>query len=164
MIMRDPARPRRPGRALCVGATTTLALLATAFASSTANATTTAARQDAVASPSCSTAIGTAPALSSGTTSMTPTTYPQPFGVVISRDGKFAFVADGPGLVTFSLQGPVPKLLTDVPANNAPLFGLALSRDGKILVGAGGNGMAFFAMSDLERGQAGADAAEIGEV
>jgi DNA-binding beta-propeller fold protein YncE len=162
--MRHQARTERTGRARYISATAALALVVTVFGSTPAHATERAVRPVVVASPSCSTAVRAAPVLPGGTTSQSPTTYPQPFGVVVSRDGKFAFIADGPGLLVYSLHGPAPKLVTDVPANVSPLFGLSLSRDGTILVAAGGSGMAFFAVSDLERGQAGADAAEVGEV
>ncbi len=108
--------------------------------------------------PGCSTATAPAPALSTVTTPMAPVPS-TPFGVTVTADGRWSFVAlTGSGSVgVFRVQGPgVPALARQVSTGGQPL-GEALTRDGRyLLVADGAGGAAVISVSRAEHGEAGA--------
>jgi DNA-binding beta-propeller fold protein YncE len=104
--------------------------------------------------PGCSTAVAPAPALRTVPTPMTsvPAT---PFGVTVTRDGRWAFVALA-GLASvgvFRIAGPaVPSLVRWVNIGQEPV-GETLTPDGRYLLAADdGNGAAVISVSRAESG------------
>jgi len=108
--------------------------------------------------PGCSTAAAPAPVLHTVSTSMEPVPG-TPFGVAITADGRWAFVAlTGSGSVgVFRVRGPgVPALARQV-ATGEQLLGEALTRDGRYLLAAdAGGGAAVISVSRAESGGPGA--------
>jgi DNA-binding beta-propeller fold protein YncE len=75
-----------------------------------------------------------------------------PFGVVVSRDNNYAFVAEAYGFLrTYSLASATPTLVSSETVKGPRLVGLALTPDGRFLVGAIGGGAEVFDVARLER-------------
>jgi DNA-binding beta-propeller fold protein YncE len=94
----------------------------------------------ALRSPGCSTATSASGALSSARTAMF-TVPGNPFGVAVTPDGRWAFVAESGGSIeVFRVTGP----LTLVPVRSIPVPGVPLGEtitpDGKYLLAAAGDG------------------------
>jgi DNA-binding beta-propeller fold protein YncE len=108
--------------------------------------------------PACSTAIESAPALTRvrATLEAVPGS---PFGVAVTRDGRWSFVAlSSPGSVgVFRVAGPgPPALVRQVPVSGRPL-GEALTPGGRdLLVADGGSGAVVISVNRAENGQFGA--------
>jgi DNA-binding beta-propeller fold protein YncE len=111
-----------------------------------------------VRAPGCSTVTASAPALRTVPAPMAPVPS-TPFGVAVTADGRWAFVAlTGSGSVgVFRVAGPgVPSLARQVLTGGQPL-GEALTHDGRyLLVADGGGGAAVISVSRAEQGEPGA--------
>jgi DNA-binding beta-propeller fold protein YncE len=108
--------------------------------------------------PGCTTAAASGPALRAVPTPMARVPAP-PFGVVVTADGQWSFVAlsASGSLGAFRVRGPgVPVLDRQVRTGGAAL-GEALTRDGRyLLVADDGGGAAVISVSRAEQGAAGA--------
>jgi len=108
--------------------------------------------------PGCSTAVAPGSVLRAVSTSMesVPGT---PFGVVVTADGRWSFVAlsDAGTVGVYRLAGSaLPSLVRQVSTGQQPL-GAALTRDGRYLLAADDNGgAAVISVSRAEQGGAGA--------
>jgi DNA-binding beta-propeller fold protein YncE len=105
-----------------------------------------------VAVPICSTAPARAPKLPGITTTFVSAPEGSPSGVAVSKDNKYAFVAEAYGFLrTYSLASATPTLVSSETVKGPRLVGLALTPDGRYLVGAIGSGAEVFDVSRLER-------------
>jgi hypothetical protein len=116
------------------------------------------ARLTARRAPGCSAATAPGPALARVATSME-TVPSNPFGVVVTGDGRWSFVAlsQAGSVGAFRVAGPgVPPLARQVSTGQLTL-GEALTRDGRYLLAADDNdGAAVISVSRAESGRAGA--------
>jgi DNA-binding beta-propeller fold protein YncE len=104
----------------------------------------------------CSTAVASAPRLAHATTAFT-AVGGSPFGVAISTDGRFSFLADGEQVVVLSDQGLVPRVIRRIVIpGNAGGFGLAagatITRNGRYLLVADGSGAVVLSLARAEAG------------
>jgi DNA-binding beta-propeller fold protein YncE len=105
-----------------------------------------------VAVPICSTATARAPKLPGITTTFVSAPEGSPFGVAVSKDNNYAFVAEAYGFLrTYSLASATPTLVSSETVKGPRLVGLALTPDGRYLVGAIGGGAEVFDVARLER-------------
>jgi len=105
-----------------------------------------------VAVPICSTAPARAPMLPRVTTTFVSAPEGSPSGVAVSRDNKYAFVAEAYGFLrTYSLASATPTLVSSETVKGARLVGLTVTPDGRYLVGAIGSGAEVFDVARLER-------------
>jgi len=105
-----------------------------------------------VAVPICSTAPARAPMLPRVTTTFVSAPEGSPSGVAVSKDNKYAFVAEAYGFLrTYSLASATPTLVSSETVKGARLVGLTLTPDGRYLVGAIGSGAEVFDVARLER-------------
>jgi DNA-binding beta-propeller fold protein YncE len=107
----------------------------------------------ALRSPGCSTATAQSPLLGGVGTAMV-SVPGDPFGVAVTPDGKWAFVAVGSSIVvlrTGSALAPVEVATIPVPGN--PL-GETLTRDGRYLLAASGSGAVVVSVARAEQGRA----------
>lgn len=105
-----------------------------------------------VAGPTCSTATARAPKLPGITTTFVSAPEGSPFGVAVSKDNNYAFVAEAYGFLrTYSLASATPTLVSSETVKGPRLVGLALTPDGRYLVGAIGGGAEVFDVARLER-------------
>jgi DNA-binding beta-propeller fold protein YncE len=110
----------------------------------------------ALPSPGCSTATAKSPQLSGVGTAMV-SVPGNPFGVAVTPDGKWAFVAVGSSIEVLR-TGPAlaPVKVATIPVPGNPL-GETLTRDGRYLLAASGSGAVVVSVARAEQG--GADAA-----
>jgi DNA-binding beta-propeller fold protein YncE len=137
-------------------------LLAMSFVVATANPSPAALRPSRVAAaaatagpalPACSTAAAAAPDLSTVTTAFAPVPGGSPFGVAVSPDSRFAFVAsvaEPLSVYSLALGGPAP--VGTVSIGDAQTAGVTLTRDGRYLLAADDTGALVFRTSTLEKG------------
>lgn len=112
-------------------------------------------------SPRCATA--TSPSGSLGLVRTAMVGVPgQPFGVAVTPDGRWAFVAVGTSIEVFRTAGApgapgslAPALVATVQVPGTPL-GETMTRDGRYLLAADGNGAVVISVARAERGGAGA--------
>jgi DNA-binding beta-propeller fold protein YncE len=113
--------------------------------------------------PGCTTAIQSAPALPAAATAMTTVTGAgssfslpaDPFGVVITAGGRWAFASVGGDLGVLQLPPGRPARLIRTIAMPEPTAGLALTPDGRLLLLAGGSGAVVVSVPAAERGSGG---------
>lgn len=116
----------------------------------------------ALPSPGCSTATANSPLLRGVSTAMVavPGT---PFGVAVTPDGRWAFVAQGASIVvlrTGSSLAPVKVATIPMPVSRSPaaganlVLGDTLTPDGRYLLAAAGSGAAVVSVADAEQGRA----------
>jgi DNA-binding beta-propeller fold protein YncE len=113
----------------------------------------------ALLSPGCSTATAKSPLLRSVATAMVPVPG-GPFGVAVTPDGRWAFVADGPSidvLRTGPSLAPVKAATIPLPAQSGPaaagVVGETLTRDGRYLLAASGSGALVVSVARAEQGR-----------
>ena len=117
----------------------------------------------ALLSPGCSTATAKSPLLSGVAAAMVPVSG-HPFGVAVTPDGRWAFVADGGTidvLRTGSSLTPVKVATTPVQVTTAPaaalgvgsLLGETLTSDGRYVLAATGGGAAVVSVARAEQGR-----------
>jgi DNA-binding beta-propeller fold protein YncE len=117
----------------------------------------------ALLSPGCSAATAKSPLLSGVAAAMVPVSG-HPFGVAVTPDGRWAFVADGGTidvLRTGSSLTPVEVATTPVQVTTAPaaalgvgsLLGETLTPDGRYLLAATGGGAAVVSVARAEQGR-----------
>jgi DNA-binding beta-propeller fold protein YncE len=115
----------------------------------------------ALRSPGCSTATAKSPLLGGVSTAMVPVSG-NPFGVAVTPDGRWAFVANGSSvdvLRTGSSLAPVKVAAIGVPGASAPtgladLLGETLTSDGRYLLAATGGGAVVVSVARAEQGRA----------
>jgi DNA-binding beta-propeller fold protein YncE len=126
-----------------------------ASTSSTGSASALALPTRSLASPGCTDAAVGRAALSRVRTAMTP--VPDgPFGVAVTPDGRWAFVADAAGvevLRTDRSLAPVPVRTIRLPGSPE---GATISPDGRYLLVADGSGAVVISVARAEQGQPGA--------
>jgi DNA-binding beta-propeller fold protein YncE len=110
-------------------------------------------------SPGCGTSRAAAPALDQVRTAMTRVTG-NPFGVAVTPDGRWAFVAQSSGdtievLRLGSALSPTAVRSVTLPDGASPV-GETLTRDGRYLLTAAGGGAVVISVQRAERGSAGA--------
>ena len=112
-----------------------------------------------LASPGCSTATAKSPVLSGVSTAMTAVSG-TPYGVAVTPDGRWAFVANGGSidvLRTGSALAPVKVATIPVPvpaaARGVGLLGEALTPDGRYLLAATGGGAVVVSVTRAEQGR-----------
>jgi DNA-binding beta-propeller fold protein YncE len=156
VVPRDHSSVRRLVRSL-VGITLVLAFIVTTTTTPSsaivrpgrASAATTAAP----ALPACSTSAAAAPNLSTVKTAFAPVPGGSPFGVAISPDNRFAFVAGlAEPLSVYSLALGGPAHVGTVSIGDAQTAGVTLTRDGRYLLAADDSGALVFKTSTLEKG------------
>ncbi len=102
--------------------------------------------------PPCSTAAAAAPDLSTVKTAFAPVPGGSPFGVAISPDNRFAFVAAlAEPLNVYSLALGGPAHVGTVSMGDAQTAGVALTRDGRYFLAADDSGALVFKTSTLEK-------------
>ena len=117
----------------------------------------------ALLSPGCSTSTAKSPLLRGVAAAMVPVSG-HPFGVAVTPDGRWAFVADGGTidvLRTGSSLTPVEVATTPVQVTTAPtaalgvgsLLGETLTPDGRYLLAATGGGAAVVSVARAEEGR-----------
>lgn len=117
----------------------------------------------ALLSPGCSTATAKSPLLSGVSTAMVPVSG-NPFGVAVTPDGRWAFVADGGSidvLRTGSSLAPVKVATIPVQVATAPagtvgvglVLGETLTPDGRYLLAATGGGAVVVSVARAEQGR-----------
>ena len=76
-----------------------------------------------------------------------------PFGVTVTRDGRYAFVdLVGGRVLVYSVAGSALRLLRTVRVPVGEAVGSSLTRDGRLLLVASGRGATVLSVSRLERG------------
>jgi DNA-binding beta-propeller fold protein YncE len=125
---------------------------ATATATATAPAPLTLPDR-ALPSPGCSTATATSPSLSGVRTAMV-SVPGNPFGVAVTPDGRWAFVAVGASIEVLRTGLPLaPAEVATIPVPGGPL-GVTLTRDGRYLLAASGSGAVVLSVARAEQGRA----------
>ena len=119
----------------------------------TATAPGAPARPDrALLSPGCSTATANSPPLSGVRTAMV-SVPGNPFGVAVTPDGRWAFVAVGAAIEVLR-TGPslAPVKAATIRVAGGPL-GVTLTRDGRYLLAASGSGAVVLSVARAEQGR-----------
>jgi DNA-binding beta-propeller fold protein YncE len=103
----------------------------------------------------CSAAVSHAPALRAARTAFVRLSGP-PFGVAVTRDGRWSFVDSSGGVQVLSDTGFVPRAVRTIAvpgASGSGPEGNALTRDGRYLLAAdGGNGATVLSVARAESG------------
>jgi DNA-binding beta-propeller fold protein YncE len=146
----------------CAGCTSSPAHPQASHTRSTAPASLTLPDR-ALLSPGCSTATAKSPLLSGVSTAMVPVSG-NPFGVAVTPDGRWAFVADGGSIDVLRTGSPlapvkvatIPVQATTAPAGTVgvgPLLGETLTPDGRYLLAATGGGAVVVSVARAEQGR-----------
>ncbi len=146
----------------CAGCTSSPAHPQASHTRSTAPASLTMPDR-ALLSPGCSTATAKSPLLSGVSTAMVPV-LGNPFGVAVTPDGRWAFVADGGSIDVLRTGSPlapvkvatIPVQVTTAPAGTVgvgPLLGETLTPDGRYLLAATGGGAVVVSVARAEQGR-----------
>ena len=105
----------------------------------------------------CTTAVAQEPVLSHALTGISPA-IGDPFGVAVSRDGRYSFVSgfrgyrNGAYVEVFSDQGSAPKPVRVIALGVPQAAGDALTSDGRYLLVATGSGAAVLDVARAEQG------------
>ncbi len=119
--------------------------------------TTVAVPSRSLAVPGCSAAVARTSTLTALRTS-TAGSGAQPFGVAVSRDGRYLFVAGDNGIAVFSLSGAGAGGLSSTPLRTVGLpggsrgYGIAITPDGRYVLVAVDSGLVVLAVAALEHG------------
>ena len=107
----------------------------------------------ALPSPGCSTATARSPSLPGVRTAMVSVSA-SPFGVAVTPDGRWAFLAVGASIEVLR-TGPslTPAEVATIPVPGRPL-GVTLTRDGRYLLAASGSGAVVLSVARAEQGRA----------
>jgi DNA-binding beta-propeller fold protein YncE len=131
------------------------AAIALAACSSPPSPAATASPSAGASTPPCSTAVASARTLNVHP-AMT-TTLPEPFGVIVSPDGRWVFLTDANGLAVLRAgpDGRPPSFDQTVPIPGGAGLGEALTPDGRYLLVAASDDTDVLSVAQLESGAAG---------
>ena len=106
----------------------------------------------ALPSPGCSTATARSPSLSGVRTAMVSVSA-SPFGVAVTPDGRWAFLAVGASIEVLRTGSSLaPAEVATIPVPGGPL-GVTMTRDGRYLLAASGSGAVVVSVARAEQGR-----------